>query len=103
MYSRVTQLEIDTMRVDVEDAVRLFREEVLPGLQEQDGYEGVLVLATPEGKGIISSFWETEEAATAAADFATGTVERYMTMFKAAPGRESYEVAVYDMPSVSMA
>lgn len=103
MYSRVTLLEIDTMRVDVTDAVALFREEVLPGVQEQEGYEGVIVLTTPEGKGMIISVWATEEAASAAAGFASETLERYMTMFKAPPGREHYEVAVYDLSSVSMA
>ena len=41
MYSRVTLLEIDTLRMGMEEAVELFREQVVPGLREQDGYEGV--------------------------------------------------------------
>ena len=51
MYARVTLLEIDTVRVDIDAALELFRSEVLPQLREQDGYEGVYVLTTPEGKG----------------------------------------------------
>jgi heme-degrading monooxygenase HmoA len=98
MYSRVTQLEIDTMRIGMADAAALFAEEVLPGLRDQDGYEGALALATPEGKGMIVTFWETEEGAQDAAGFASGELSRLMTIFRAPPGREVYEVAVADLP-----
>jgi len=101
MYSRVTLLEIDTLRTSVEEALGLFTERVLPGLHELDGYEGVLVLATPEGKGIIVSLWETREAADAAAGFAAGELERNMTLFTAPPGREHYEVVFADLPVVA--
>jgi heme-degrading monooxygenase HmoA len=101
MYSRVTLLEVDTVRTSTAEALELFTEDVLPALQEQDGYEGVLVLTTPEGKGMIVSFWESEEAAEAAAAFARGAVERHMTLFRAPPGREQYEVAFADLPVVA--
>ena len=35
MYSRVTLLEIDTMRVDIDDAAALFRAHVAPGLRSR--------------------------------------------------------------------
>src|SRR5919106_2514196 len=66
MYSRVTLLEIDTLRTSMDEALGLFTEHVLPGLREHEGYEGVLVLTTPEGRGMIVSFWETESDANAA-------------------------------------
>jgi hypothetical protein len=100
MYSRVTLLEIDTMRVDVSEAVELFRAAVQPGLAALPGYEGSTVLATPEGKGMILSYWATEADAQAAARFATGELERYVTLFKSPPGREQYEVAFADFPRV---
>ena len=100
MYSRVTLLEIDTMRVGMGDAVALFHEQVLPHLTELEGYEGVVVLTTPEGKGMLVSFWATEEAAAASSEFAGGELERFMTMFRSPPGREHYEVAFADMPGV---
>ncbi len=37
MYSRVTQLEIDTMRIGLIDAAELFAAEVLPGLRDHPG------------------------------------------------------------------
>lgn len=100
MYSRVTQLEIDTMRMEVNDAVALFRDEVLPGLRALTGYGGSLVLTTVEGKGLIISFWESEQAAEGAAGFATGELERLVTLFRAPPGREQYEVSFAEFPDV---
>ena len=100
MYSRVTLLEIDTVRVDLDSALELFRERVLPQLREQDGYEGVYVLTTLDGKALIMSLWETEQAA--AVDhgrFYAEQLERHMTLFRERPGRERYEVSVADVPS----
>ena len=100
MFSRVTLLEIDTMRISMGDALAVFRNEVHPRLSELDGYEGVLVLTTPEGKGMLVSFWETEEAAAASASFAGGELERLVTLFRAPPGREHYEVVFGEIPDV---
>ncbi len=100
MYSRVTLLEIDPVRIDVDSAVEIFRNEVAPGLREQDGYEGAFVFATPEGKGMIVSLWETQAAADAASGFATGHLDRLVTLFASPPGREHYEVMYYDLPGV---
>lgn len=102
MYSRVTLLEIDTMRIDVADAVALFRESVLPGLEAHSGYEGAAVLATPDGKGMILSFWETEADSQAAAAFAAAELERLVTLFRSPPGREQYEVVFADLPHVQV-
>ena len=102
MYSRVTQLEIDTMRVDVDAAVELFRDDVVPSLREQEGFEGAVVLATPEGKGLIVTMWEDEEAATAAARLAADAIAGHITLFKSLPGREVYEVVFADVPAVAI-
>jgi len=40
MYSRVTLLEIDTLRIDVDDVVTRFEEEILPRVRELPGFEG---------------------------------------------------------------
>jgi hypothetical protein len=101
MYSRVTLLEIDTVRTSMEDALGLFTERVLPQLRELDGYEGVLVLTTPDGKGQIVSFWDSEVAVEGAVPFAVEELERYVTLFSAPPGREHYEVAYADLPIVA--
>ena len=100
MYSRVTQLEIDTLRVPVDEVVERFRSEVLPRLDEQEGYEGTLALTTPEGKALLVTRWDTAEAADGSAEFAAEQREEFVTVFRAPPGREHYEVAVFELPGV---
>jgi heme-degrading monooxygenase HmoA len=102
MYSRVTLLEIDTLRADIDDAVDRFETEVLPRLREQPGYEGVAVMVTPEGKGMVVSFWENEDAVTASADFAASAVEEFVTIYRSPPGREHYRVALAELPGVAI-
>jgi hypothetical protein len=105
MYARVTLLEIDSVRVDMESAVAMFKDGVLPELRSQEGYAGVLVMTTPEGGGALVSLWDTAEAAeaNAKAGFYSDVLARHMTMFKSPPGRERYEVAFAELPASTSA
>ena len=104
MYSRVTLLEIDTMRVGVGEALELFKDEVLPALREQEGFEGIYVLATPDGQGMLMSLWATEEAADASGEtgFYAETLARWVTLFRSPPGRERYEVLLAQAPALAI-
>ncbi len=100
MYARVTLLEIDTLRVGVDDALKLFEQDVMPGLRDQPGYRGVYAMATPDGKALLMSFWDTaEQAETVENTWYAGVLEDYMTMFRSPPGRESYEIRLAEPPS----
>jgi heme-degrading monooxygenase HmoA len=81
-------------------ALKMYEVQVMPELKEQPGYRGALVLTTPEGKGVLVTFWETRENAEAGGDtgFYPATLERYMTLFRSPPGRERYEVALAELP-----
>jgi hypothetical protein len=94
-------LEIDTVRMDMAAAVEMYRDEVLPELRAQAGYLGVLVLTTPEGKGLLVSFWESDKAAeaTGTTGFYPEVLERYVTLFRSPPGRERYEVSFVELPA----
>ena len=100
MHARVTQLEIDTTRMDIDEAVRLFREEVLPQLRQQEEYEGAYVLSNVDGKALLLTFWKTEEAADAQArsGFYAEQLARFAAIFRSPPGRERYAVVVADQP-----
>jgi len=102
MVARVTLAEVDTVRMRLEDAIELYKQSVIPAMQEQEGYEGVCVLATPEGKAVVITFWESDEASEAgvASGFYAQQVEKFVTFFRAAPGRESYDVVISEMPGV---
>jgi len=102
MVARVTLAEVDTVRTSVRHAVEVFVESVLPELQEQPGYEGCYVLTTPQGKALVLSLWDDEQAA--AAGVASGSygaqVEKFVTVIRTTPGRDSYDVAVEDRQGV---
>lgn len=104
MFARLTLLEIDTVRIDMGSAVELFEREVLPQVQRQPGYLGVIVLTTPEGRSALLSFWATAEAADAGAltGFYPEILEQYMAIFRSPPGRERYQVAFAQLPAASI-
>ena len=103
MVARATMADIDTVRMSIEDAVELFRESVLPALHEQEGFDGVYVLLSPEGQALVLTFWETDEAAEAgiagSRSFYSEQVEKFVTLYKAPPGRELYDVVLAEEPA----
>jgi heme-degrading monooxygenase HmoA len=94
MFARVTTFEVDTVRVDVSEALERFKELVLPELRKQPGFKGLQVLTTPEGKGMLLSFWESEASAMSGVQngFYNEQVSKLMMFIKQPPGREHYEV-----------
>jgi hypothetical protein len=100
MYARVTQLEVDTTRIDIDEAVEMFEAEILPQLRAQQEFEGTYVLANPDGKALLLTFWTT--AAGAEAQAATGPYSEMLAshamVFRAPPGRDRYAVLFADQP-----
>ena len=103
MIARATMAEIDPVRMSVDDAVELFRTSVVPALHEQPGYEGLYVLLSPEGQALVLTFWDNEEAAEAgirgSRSFYSEQVEKFVTLYNASPGRETYEVVLAEEPA----
>lgn len=99
MYARLTTLEGPPDRID--DAIRYTQEQVLPQLQQMDGFKGFIALGDPQsGKLRGVALWESEEALRATEETASrirgGVAE-------ATGGRvadvEQYEVAVFEVSS----
>lgn len=103
MYARATLLEIDALRTSVREALGVFEQDVLPRLRDQPGYEGVLVCSTADGKGMLVTLWASAEAAEPEGEhgFYAQTLERHMTLFRAPPDRQSYEVLFAEAPALS--
>jgi heme-degrading monooxygenase HmoA len=103
MVARVTLAELDVVRMRLENAIELFKESVVPALREQDGYQGVYVLLSPQGKVLAITFWESEEAAEAGIaggrSFYAQQIEKFVTLYRSPPGREHYEVVLADAPA----
>jgi heme-degrading monooxygenase HmoA len=104
MIARATMAELDPVRMSVDEAVELFRESVVPALHEQPGYEGVYVLVSPEGQALVLTFWESEAAADAglagSRSFYSEQVEKFVTLYRAPPGRETYDVVLAEEPTL---
>jgi heme-degrading monooxygenase HmoA len=104
MIARTTLAEIDTVRIGVDTAVERFRELVVPALEEQDGFEGFYLLTTPDGKGLVLTFWTDEESAevSLASGYYAEQLEKFVTFFSAPPGREHYHVALAEAPAIAI-
>jgi heme-degrading monooxygenase HmoA len=100
MVARAPDAEIDAVRTIVHDAVDRFKESVVPALHEQEGYEGAYVLLSPEGKVLVLTFWADDEAAQASqvSGFYREQLEKFVTIYRAPPGREAYEVVLAESP-----
>jgi len=102
MVVRATKAEIDVVRTNPTDAIALFRESVLPALHEEEGYEGCYVLLSEEGKMLVLSFWESDEAARATrlSGFYREQIEKFsdLVVFRQEAGREAYDVVLAETP-----
>jgi heme-degrading monooxygenase HmoA len=103
MVARTTIAELDPVRMSIDEAVDVFRDSVVPALHEQDGFEGVYVLVSPQGQALAITFWRDEEAATAGLaggrSFYSEQIEKFVTIYRSPPGREFYEVVLAEAPA----
>jgi heme-degrading monooxygenase HmoA len=102
MVVRATEAEIDVVRTNPADAIQVFKQAVIPALHEQEGYEGCYVLLSEEGKVLVLSFWESNEAARATrlSGFYQEQIEKLadLVVYRQAPGREAYDVMIAETP-----
>jgi heme-degrading monooxygenase HmoA len=99
MHARLTTLEAPPDRMD--DATRFVQEQVLPQLQQMDGFKGFIALRD-RGSGRLRgvALWESEEALRATEEAAA----RIRGGVAEATGGEvasveNYEVAVFEVSS----
>jgi heme-degrading monooxygenase HmoA len=100
MFTRVTLFEIDTLRISLDDALELFKKLVVPEAQKREGYKGMYVMRTPEGKGLIVSFWASKETAMSglSSGYYDDQVKKFVTFYRSPPGREHYELVFSEDP-----
>lgn len=67
MHARVTVSQIQPSKL--EQGVSIMRDSVVPAIEQQKGFKGLLALTDPRtAKAITISLWETEEDMKAAED-----------------------------------
>src|SRR6266566_9607834 len=104
MFARTTMAELDPVRMSVDDAVRVFKESVIPALHKQDGYEGSYVFVASEGNALVLTFWSTEEAADEgiASGFYDDQLAKFVTIYRSERGREIDELVLAEAPALTI-
>ncbi len=97
MYARVTTLEVPPERTD--EALRHVREQLIPKLQQHDGYKGFIVLGDRHSgklRGLV--LWENEEAFRASEEAADRLrSESAQTTGSQIAGVERYDVLLFEV------
>jgi hypothetical protein len=85
----------------MDEGLRHVREQVLPLLQQQDGFKGFIALGERQsGKLIGVSFWESEQARQSSEAVGNRTrSESAEAMGDTVAGVERYEVGIFEMSS----
>ena len=95
MHARVVIMEM--LPIDVREAVRTYRERVVPAGREQEGFRGAWMLTDPEtGEGMSISLWDStaDMHAIEESEFHHRELGELEDFFISAPVRKHYEVSV---------
>lgn len=96
MYARVTSNQVQRGQQDI--LLEILRESLVPVVQDQLGFRGLLRLADPKtGKSMGISLWETEtdmQAGEASGGYLDQVRARTADFYEMPPYREAYEVAL---------
>jgi heme-degrading monooxygenase HmoA len=93
MHAKVVTFQIQPGKK--EEAVRLFKEYVIPAAKKQKGFNAGLLLTEPgTGKGISIGLWNSEAdiRASESGGFYQGWLAKFADVFASPPSRELYEV-----------
>lgn len=95
MYARVTTVQVSPE--NMEEAIRLWRDSVMPAAREQKGFKsGRLLVDRKTGRGISIGLWETEADVQASGEgsaYLREQLAKFAGLFTAPPTIEHYEVA----------
>ncbi len=95
MYARV--VTVQTQPGKTEEAIRIYRDSVMPAAKQQQGFKGAFMLTDPNtGKGLSIALWETEADLRAGetSGYYQEQIAKFAQVFAAPPTREAYEVSV---------
>jgi heme-degrading monooxygenase HmoA len=99
VYARISTLEGSPEHID--EGLRQVRENVLPQIQQQEGFKGMVALADRQsGKTLGITFWESEEMLKASEEAADRLREDSAeAMSDTIAGVERYEVGLFEVAS----
>lgn len=95
MYASVVELKV--WPADVEEMIRVYRERVVPDIEQRPGFKGAFLLTDRwAGTGTSVVWWETEEDREAGqfSEFHQEQASHFADLFTEIPVRKHYEVSV---------
>jgi heme-degrading monooxygenase HmoA len=93
MYARLVTGSIPPDKLN--DAIQLWRDSVLPSVQQRKGFKGVRLLVDRKNSKIASlGLWETEADFQSTVEWNQGQVAKFVGLFTVPPNVEGYEVVV---------
>jgi heme-degrading monooxygenase HmoA len=95
MYARVVTVQSQPGKT--EEAVRIYRDSVMPAAKQQQGFKSAFLLTDPTtGKGVSITLWETEADMRVgeASGYFQEQLAKFAQVFAAPATREGYEVSV---------
>jgi hypothetical protein len=97
MHARMLKMQVRPERID--EAARLFSEDVVPSCRDQAGYRGAYFLVDRKlGECVPITLWETEAQMMATEEnrFFQTQLVKFLGYFHHGLTRETYEVVVAD-------
>ena len=95
MFARVTTMNIRTDAID--EAIRIYRESVVPAAQSQKGFKRILLFLDREtGEALAVTLWESKEDSLANEKslYYQEQLTKFLPFFKTPPVKEGFEVVV---------
>jgi quinol monooxygenase YgiN len=92
MYARSTTMRVSPEAVD--DLTAFIRDDAMPTVMRQGGCVGISLLIDRDGRSIVTSAWETEEAMHASAQTVRVLRDRAAQMFGVTPEVQEWDIAV---------
>jgi heme-degrading monooxygenase HmoA len=91
MYARLVTGSVPPAKL--EEAVQLWKEEVLPSVQQQKGFKSVrLLIDRQNGKIVSLGLWDTEADYQATVAWNQGQIAKFAELFTKPPEVGGYEV-----------
>ncbi len=92
MYARSTTMRVSPEAVD--DLTAFIRDDAMPTVIRLSGCVGISLLIDRDGRSIVTSAWETEEAMHASAQTVRALRDRAAQMFGVTPEVQEWDIAV---------
>ena len=95
MHGRIVSAKVRAGMLD--EAVRIYRESVVPAAQQQQGFRGALLfMDSQENNGVSITLWETEDDLLRgqSSGYYQQQIGKFANLLEGSPQQQGYELSV---------